>query len=1081
MSILAMILLAAVGETTVLPPAIDGKLDDACWAKAEWHSFKDGANTIKVAFAFKDDKVYFAMKPASGGAAVGDRPLPTLDIAPDGGKFEWYRFAVGADGKKEAFFFSESGNIQPDPYAPAWKASAGKDGVEAVFPLSAFYMTRHNSLRSGIWNLRVGDSSWQKVGGFPIRLYEDDFFVKGAAAKVTGIENGVLVGELRMRVFMAKAGKFEVTAGFCEKAERELKCGDTEVTLPARFTKGRGRFPIPIRLVRSGTDRTLARMYPLLVDYEPVEVTLTTPCYRRNFYPGQDSSKIVGSVKSFIPGKIKLTLEGPGIPKEEKIVKGGEFSFNTPNFAEGTAILTAEVGGEKKEITIRRILHNPNGGSVSWVENGALGVDGRKVFPRRMYAEGYMGGTQFDREYKEGLYDLHQTRWIQQFGSFELKYVGSAKEGWAIEHREAHDDVRPCDKVLATMDQRIARMNNITNKEHVCYYMADEPECRNLSGVYFRNMFEYAAEKDPYHVISMGTRAGDRYINGADWFETHPYLNPHLDPEGNRVFSRQLRELGQYIDAFKPEQHPDKVVGCTPTAFSYGEGDYPTFREYVSHVWCFLVHGAKSINPYAYHDLGDRPSIFRGVKFTNETIERLEEILLSGKRTMIVKDDYEAALWEYEGKRLFAIVNLKNEKLKVEVPFKGQWTAFRGSGALDGTTALSLEAYESAVFTSEKMDEGLTSYAEASAEVDKLEAERLGRDNQLMALYDEIEVTSSQSVDMNESAKREMFDGTRNVLAWISPWGKDKYYEISFTKRIPYFKELLVFGYNIDGFKVKIRDGGEWRELKPAKVEQTEFSRKYSFDEILHTVKVRLEFPKDKVELYEIEMPRVAGKEPSLAKMRPIEELQRAEETFWTVTPEKWGKEKQHWYVTFAPENEFVVFDFRKPRSVDGQYVNWGLYVDGLFGCMACNVSFPQPGLYTLRLPKIAKVEKNRFLQFRLYNVALDCGPIACVRGPSDFAEFRIKDNVYTVKVQLSDPCEDISATFWYDKGQGTRPLSVNGSSTAELRPLDASRRVWGTEVKLNAPVDEKIRPALKVSVLGGTLDRDLFTFSVKE
>ena len=288
-----------------------------------------------------------------------------------------------------------------------------------------------------------------------------------------------------------------------------------------------------------------------------------------------------------------------------------------------------------------------------------------------------------------------------------------------------------------------------------------------------------------------------------------------------------------------------------PTAFAYTGGDYPTFREYVSHVWCFLIHGAKAIAPYAYHDLGDRPSVFRGVKFTNETIERLEKILLLGKRTMIVKDDYEAALWEYEGKRLFAIVNLKNEKLKVEVPFKGKWTAFRGSGARDGTTALPLEAYESAVFTSEKMDEGLRSYEEAQAEVDKLEAERLGRDNQLLGRHLDIEFKKMGQEGWRFDGMK-LFDGTRDMLGFNAS-AKDSTLWFGLSKAPVKIDRIVIYGWHTGGAKFEF-DG---KTIAATEVESDEFHQVYRMDGIYSPKDLKITFPQAKVQVYEIELPNI--------------------------------------------------------------------------------------------------------------------------------------------------------------------------------------------------------------------------------
>ena len=121
----------------------------------------------------------------------------------------------------------------------------------------------------------------------------------------------------------------------------------------------------------------------------------------------------------------------------------------------------------------------------------------------------------------------------------------------------------------------------------------------------------------------------------------------------------------------------------------------------------------------------------------------------------------------------------------------------------------------------------------------------------------DIEVASSSP---NGEGYRSLFDGVLDTLGGFEGWFErhhpEGFFEMSFPKFVPEFSELTVYGLGIDGMKVKIREGGDWKELVPVSTEKGEYSLKYVFDRKYTTVKLRIEFPPVKrIELYEIELP----------------------------------------------------------------------------------------------------------------------------------------------------------------------------------------------------------------------------------
>ena len=340
----------------------------------------------------------------------------------------------------------------------------------------------------------------------------------------------------------------------------------------------------------------------------------------------------------------------------------------------------------------------------------------------------------------------------------------------------------------------------------------------------------------------------------------------------------RVRDYLKNITKFK---RPDKIVGFTGQFFSYKFSnilaDYPTWAELESSSWSAIVHGSRFQFPYAYHDLGDRPHIYEGYRYFNQSIGALESLLLSNRKHPVKAVDPENmidTLLTDDGKAaLLIVVNLKNGPLKTVISAEhlkkyDSLLEFRGKGSrkiVDGKLELLLKPYECVILTSKKLDSGLKTRDEVLQEIAKQEKARAARGNLLFEKGASFEVNSNSCTSFNNSLismlqqRNKLFDGTPDMLGWQSKTGaKDHWYELSFRKNPPKFSKICLHGCNMGKPAVKIWKFGEWKTLTPKNVTKGKYSILLDYGEELKSVKIHITFPvkviKDPIELYEIEL-----------------------------------------------------------------------------------------------------------------------------------------------------------------------------------------------------------------------------------
>ena len=896
---------SAVADATraTSPIKVDGRLDEPAWKDAKWETEMrrvlvqqdKGPFSRKTEFAFVYDEhtLYFAMRGHEkdmsrfdgrnlGKMIWGCDPVEIF-LAPTGNHFDHYQFAVAARAtdQRYAAFHSEGGGIQPDPYAPAWSHAfyfGEKDAwtVEIAIPLSSFYMTRNENW-STTWRMNVTRSmsdpyvgaTWSQMvrgfnepknfgtmGGFPMREAGDDFAVLAVFPDVTGQAGGRIAAKVRLTAYALVPGEYAVRLGDCDERTVTLAKGSNEVVVDASFP-GNGRHHTQIVFTRKADGRRFERGYPVVIDYRPIRVRLTTPYYRNNFYPGQDSDRVAGEITLGNGVTGEVSLEGPGFGRRTATVTGtGRIDFDTRGFEVGEAMLTVKTASDELRVPVRKLA--PTGHMMTWVENGHLVQDGKPVLRRNVYALSYRSGKKVDEMYDREI--RHLT--TQQFDHYYTLHPGRVIKG--MDSGAAKLDVMPSKEFFAKVDEMIDKAKD---DDFFGWYIADEPECFQFSNIFLRHVYEHVAARDPYHVAFIASRGGRTYLECADLFETHPYLSPYNWPDGRRTYGTPPWKMGDYLDAFGAWDRPDKVIGYLPTCFAYRMNslneDYPTFDEYRLCTWAAMMRGGKTLWPYAGHDIADRPSLWHGTICIFESFHALEDFILLGKRTTFSKtEQVEGARYVLPEAEMFVVVNKKPELGEIKLDgFSGEFREFRGTRRFRGGETLRLNPLETVIATTRPYDAGLRPLSVVRGQAIAEEWDRNHRDNQLFERCPDIDYESN-FVGSFCGTWSKVFDGMYDQLGRSSSHKDDCFVELSFKNGFrPKMRSLRVHGYGlVDAVAASVWKDGKWTKLVPAETRKERFLVTLRFGETYDLDRLRLDFPGRKgaannLELYEIEIP----------------------------------------------------------------------------------------------------------------------------------------------------------------------------------------------------------------------------------
>jgi hypothetical protein len=323
--------------------------------------------------------------------------------------------------------------------------------------------------------------------------------------------------------------------------------------------------------------------------------------------------------------------------------------------------------------------------------------------------------------------------------------------------------------------------------------------------------------------------------------------------DGRRVHSRPLKSLGNFVDDIAKLNRPDKSIGVIPQVYCY-EGkskyaDYLTLDEFVSSTWAGMIHGGKTLKPYACGDMADRAVAEEGVRYLFSSFEALEQLVLHGKRTQLLRtEEAECVLYDKGDEQMFVLVNFKQEHQAVTVDgLNGRWYNFRHEGMLEGNT-FTLRPYETLIGTSAKKDAGLPSYEETDGLINKLEEKRVAGCSKLVPIRHSIDVSGL-------AARHRLLDGVRDNLA-ATVGSKDGFVELDLSKVKVSFNKVVISGWNMASrVTLQLKNGGEYAVPAIAEMKEAELSTTYILKDTVCPDGLRLELAGgDKMEIYELEV-----------------------------------------------------------------------------------------------------------------------------------------------------------------------------------------------------------------------------------
>ena len=173
--------------------------------------------------------------------------------------------------------------------------------------------------------------------------------------------------------------------------------------------------------------------------------------------------------------------------------------------------------------------------------------------------------------------------------------------------------------------------------------------------------------------------------------------------------------------------------------------------------------------------MGDRAALYDGNCFVNSSVIALEDLLLCGKRTTLLKTpDGECARWDKpDGEAMFVLANFTNERKTFEVKgLDGNFRPFRSRRTFGSSTTFELAPFEVVIGTTKVRDNGLSTYEELKASVEKQEYERTHRDNQLLEKYRTL-----------PGVNYKLIDGVRDMYAFGKRWCPSQDFDLAFTDR----------------------------------------------------------------------------------------------------------------------------------------------------------------------------------------------------------------------------------------------------------------------------------------------------------
>ena len=741
LSVLVLALLVPVavqGQTAVQAtrlervPALDGKLDEPCWAagKAFDRFLVMNTNTpakyqTSVVVLYDDTALYFGVRcgdpeikqlltealPRDNGNVFRTDCVEIM-LDPGHSQNDYYHIGVNASGTIADRACTQGGFVGDMSWDSTAQAASfvGPDywSCELVVPFSCLGLTPE---RAGKWGLNVcrekrqpGElSSIADQGAFNIasRFVE----LQGVKADVSrycwaigtpvqqkSLREGKLELSLQAPVrnltgqagarlcdawLVSPSGKVLSASGSVEAAPG----AEQQVTLGPVMVAEQGEYSCTVRIADPVTKAPLAyRKVAMRLEYVPVAIKLLAPWYRNAIFSTQKLAEV--SLET------EVRLEASVREKSRLVVdirpEGGSKAIVTKTVSpvpETVAVKFPVANLPEGKMEIVATLYDQTGKSVA-----------ETMQPLRKLA------------YRKGEVWLGQDlQWYVDGKPFFVTGAWNYAQDYVPEYN-AFTGEKPGDtKLLDTttmhgMDDKVLRNEGVTAeaaaklREHAeklaqnpklfGYYVSDEPECASIPAKALEQVYATLADADPYHpiIISNDSMEGLRnYARCADINGLHPYPVVLRDKPHN-----DLAEVATFTEGavqYFADQPHRQTIAYLHQGFNYGDygavnNRVPNYREYRNQNLLALICGARGTIQFN-RMVAHYPELYIGMPALTKELAALEDVLVAATpdtKATADQDKVKVLLKEREG-QLWALVcnaGMEARDLKVTIPGLGK-------------------------------------------------------------------------------------------------------------------------------------------------------------------------------------------------------------------------------------------------------------------------------------------------------------------------------------------------------------------------------------------------------------------------
>lgn len=421
------------------------------------------------------------------------------------------------------------------------------------------------------------------------------------------------------------------------------------------------------------------------IDYNPVVIRMTSPYYRDCVFETMKLSRLEGEVllEEGLGRRMEVLLTGPGTREKVQISSAAatnRFAFSFAGKAKGDYFVT--VGDVKK-----RIRNLPYRKGEVWIDrNRVVHRDGKRMFPFGWYSEMYTRrspGVNIAQSYNIYMRNLDKLDWqteeavsngcglvispMQELSKIPHKRLFGRDAAKGTFDGDGLGEERK--RVLVEFARRARTLPGF-----FAYYLQDEPEGRDLSPDFFREVKKIVEEEDPYHptiIVNYTIDGIRRFAASADILcpDTYPVYMVGGAPLGKLYntyeWSRTASECG-VSSMFSPQVF-DWDYKVTSKRITRG----PTYLELRAQSLLALVADVRGLMLYSRFSM-NTPSehLMMGPEFLAEEIGASQDVFLAPCEPVAVTAKPEsckvvAAVKRHGGRTALVAVNTTWKKARV--------------------------------------------------------------------------------------------------------------------------------------------------------------------------------------------------------------------------------------------------------------------------------------------------------------------------------------------------------------------------------------------------------------------------------